>query len=93
MRLYNAYMLFRIADMANRRMQRRKPSQRQVKLLTDKEIEKRYASSRKSHRPHHRVAWNRTPYNRANGRVVGIAFLLILIVFLLLTIVVNMPLH
>lgn len=81
-RFYDAYILTRMLRYGGQRTVRQ---QRTLKPLTDKQIARRYCKLRhvKQHRAKHT---GRAP-------TLGMAFLLLLIFGLLLTIVVNMPLH
>lgn len=90
MRLYDAFMVMRMIDMASRRrsqgrgLQQRKP----VRPLTDKQIEKNYR--KRTHRQRHvRILFR--PVHNATPVMIG--FLLLLVLFALLTVIVNTPLH
>lgn len=87
--LRNVYFGIRIYDiMTRRRGYRRRGTGLVHKPLTDKQIERNYAKA--MHRSRKR-GWHRHHYNRQNGQIVGLAILLMLVLFAFLTIIVSVP--
>ena len=87
--LRNVYFGIRIYDiMTRRRGYRQRGTGLVHKPLTDKQIERNYTKA--MHRRSRR-GWHRHHYNRTNGQIVGVAILLMLVLFALLTIIVSIP--
>lgn len=93
--LRNVYFGIRIYDiMTRRRGYRQRGTGLVHKPLTDKQIERNYTKAMhpvKARWGRSRRGWHRHHYNRQNGQIVGVAILLMLVLFALLTIIVSIP--